>query len=235
MLALLPSVSDAILVSHRFFTRWFSVIFLHFFFSVCFSAILTFSSTSNGRVLLIYSFVWIIFFPLHVFYIFYGYQAVPAAVIFGSHIVHLRQMALLNAFKQLIIRLKTKKKSEKYLTNNFDHSHFLPRYLLFNRRLAKLASDIKQYSEYWSIPLSGYFSGFLAMQCYLAYIVFFIPLSNTFSQLFFVYSLLTLETLQWALIFQCAKVAKTNNRLEKINYCFYLTSFFSTIQIKMLK
>ncbi len=168
---------------------------------------------------------WFVVFPLHIFYNFYGYMAVPAAVILGSKFVHLRQLALLNSFKKQVKKSQKKKGSKKYLLKTVDHTCFLSRYLFLNRRLSELAADIQQFSSYWTTALSVYFTGFLAMQCYLAYIVFFIPSLTSFSHFFFTYGFLVMETLQWALIFQCAKVAKTNDRLEKINFRFYLANF----------
>lgn len=90
-------------------------------------------------------------------------------------------------------------------------------YLLINQAIISLAVDIERYSALWTLSLTVYLSGFICLQCYVVYIVFFIRSVSLASKFLFLYGLIEIEAFQFLLIHICAKVAKTNGAIEKVN------------------
>lgn len=161
--------------------------------------------------------LWLVVFPLHIFYLFYGFFAVPSAVILATEIISLRQRYLLRKFASLCCL----KQQKSFAIQKFSWA----RYLGLQRQLASLAVDIERCSDFWTANLSAYFFGFLLIQAYQAYTVLFSADLPPVSQIFFTYILIATETFQYLLIHQCAKVASGNGRLERVNARFYSLHF----------
>ena len=90
-------------------------------------------------------------------------------------------------------------------------------YLLVNGSIMGLMSDIERYSDLWRISLTVYFSSFISLQCYVAYIAFFMQTAYIASKFLFFFGLLELEIFQFFLIHICAKVASTSSAIEREN------------------
>ncbi len=143
----------------------------------------------------------------------------PAFVIFASQIVNIRQKELFNQLTRINNQLQTNNQILKSQSQTFS---FLKNYLHINRFLAVLMTDIENCANYYSSVLSVYFVGFITIQCYLAYIVFFVPNLIFLVKLFVFYSLVLVETFQFALIQSLCKLTTCNGKLEKANAKFYL-------------
>ena len=112
--------------------------------------------------------------------------------------------------------------NNQILKSQFQTFSFLKNYLQINRFLAALMTDIENCASYYSAVLSVYFVGFITIQCYLAYIVFFVPNLIFLVKLFVFYSLVLIEFFQLLLIQKFSKLTECNSKLEKANAKFYL-------------
>lgn len=155
-------------------------------------------------------FFYFILLPLHIFYLCFGFFAVPIAVILATQIIHIRQKDILKRFHSL----NNKKKFKITYWNLF---------LSLNRCSSNLVVDIDKCSNYWKTPLSGYFLGFLAINCYLVYILLFIPQLPLVAKSFFTFAFFFTEIFQYFLIHQCSKVAKESRQIEKVcfSFCYF--------------
>ncbi len=148
-----------------------------------------------------------------------GLFGVPAFVIITSRIVNIRQKALLDYLSQLHDHLQASDQSFKTQTQALP---YWSRFLQVNRLLVNLMSDIERCATYWSFPLTVYFIGFITIQCYFAYIVFFVPNSYLLVNLFFIYCIILIETFQFMLVNTLAKLTRCNGQFEKAIAKFYL-------------
>lgn len=212
------SVSISIFSAHRRIQRCTAAILAVF---------ILFTLTFNYIYVLLVNRVWafslrdglllLLLYPLHFLYSVHGLFAVPSFVIMASQFVHVRQRYILQKMERLNRRLlMLNRKNPKCLTHQF---------LQLNGSLARLCAFTARCSAYWSPPLSAYFLGFTAIQCYMTYIVFFLPALPLVARSLFLYSLLEVEAAQFALVHQCAKVASNGTRLEKACGRFYLNLF----------
>lgn len=140
-------------------------------------------------------------------------------VIISSQIVNIRQKKLLNSLTYLNDYLQTNNQQFK---SQFQALSLWNDYLRVNRLLISLSTDIEQCASYFSCPITVYFMGFITLQCYLAYIVFFVSNLNLFVNLFFLYCLTLVETCQFILNHSLSKLTQCNGKLEKANEKFYL-------------
>ncbi len=222
---LTPSVSLVILKCYHSFYRWLSrfllLTLLHLllfsYFNVLFvNALFEWTSLKNFIL-------WLLIYPLHLLYIFFGFLSPASFTLMTTQFAHIRQRALLKRFESLNNLIE--KKKNKSTSSILD----------LNKNLAYLATDIWRFSSFWAGPLSTHFASFIAIQCYLGYVAFFVRELSVFFKVLFVYGLLLVETFHWALIHQCAKVATGNRCLKKANAHFYKLVFLSSQQIGHLK
>ncbi len=171
--------------------------------------------------------------PLHVLYMIYGVVAVPLFTILVTQLLNIRQKALLAQFNALCERstLKRSKESKKESKTGepsqlANLANLTRQYYLLNEQLNSLCADICAISVYWARPLTMNTVGFVAIQCYMAYIVFFKPGDTPlFATAFFSLDLAQVELVQFVLIGQCAKVATRSGRLEAANRRFFKAAF----------
>ncbi len=148
-----------------------------------------------------------------------GLFGVPAFVIITCRIVNIRQQALLKYLTQLHDHLKANNQSFRTQSQAFSFWNDL---LQVNRLLATLCADIDRCSNYWSLPLTVYFIGFIMIQCYMSYLSFFVPNLLFFVKLFCIYVLVLINTFQFTLVHTLSKLTQCNGKLEKANTQFYL-------------
>ncbi len=147
----------------------------------------------------------------------------------ATQFAHIRQRALLKRFTFLNNQIIKQKSKRNLITLHFICKN---RFLELNKNLAYLAKNFKQFSAFWVVPLSTHFAALIAVQCYLAYISFFVTRLFVFLRILLIYGLFLAEALQWALIHRCAKVATENRRLEKVNARFYSLLFINSKENK---
>ncbi len=175
--------------------------------------------------------IFLFLFPLHTLYVIYGVVAVPAFTVLVTQLINIRQKALLAEFNALSERFKqlnglTKKCNKTGEFSQLFLVNLKRQYYLLNEQLNSLCVDIWSISRYWSRPLTANTAGFVAIQCYMAYIVFFKPGDTPlFATAFFSLDLALMELVQFVLIGQCAKVAAISGRLEAANRRFFKAAF----------
>lgn len=164
--------------------------------------------------------LWVVVLPTLFAYDIYGFFGMATFVYVASQLVAIRQRALLESLKTLNKNLIFSKQNLNRLFSSTWRD-----YLAANHSLADLCSDIDRFSAYWGAPLTVYFVGFITIQCYFAYILFFVKDVDLLNRIFFLYVLLQVELFQFVLISELAKVAKLSGRLEKACLGFYLAAF----------
>lgn len=215
----------------------FSLIFTFLFAMSFFYVNIFFISPFNYKVSVNNFLLWFVALPSNAIYLNYGVCffyfllfvkklvfllglfGAPAFVIIASQMINIRQKELLNQLTQLHDHLQTNNQKLKFKSQKFSLWRI---FLSVNRSLIKLSSDTDKCSSYFSAPLSAYFVGFITIQCYVAYIVFFAPSSYLLVKLFFFYCLLMVESSQFMLVKTLSKLTTCNNKLEKANAKFYL-------------
>ncbi len=121
----------------------------------------------------------------------------PAFFIISSQIVNIRQKELLNQLTKLNNQLKTNNQKLKTQVQMF---YFWKNFIQINRHLVKLMIDIEKRANYFSSSLTFYFVGFIIIQCYVLYIVFFVQNLHVYLKLFLFYGLLLIEMFQFMLV-----------------------------------
>ncbi len=133
--------------------------------------------------------------------------------------MNIRQKVLLDYLAQLHGHLQANDQSFKTQTQALP---YWSRFLQVNRLLVNLMSDIERCATYWSFPLTVYFIGFITIQCYFAYIVFFVPNSYLLVNLFFIYCIFLIESFQFMLVNTLSQLTRCNGQFEKEIAKFYL-------------
>lgn len=164
--------------------------------------------------------IWLLLSPAIAFYILYALYGIIAFVIATSKYAHIRQKAVIGKLSRLNRRLgfglEERPKTAKSLRR------FWRQFISLNRTVIGLCSDIEAFSRYWRHFLTILFGTFITMQCYLAYIVFFIP-SLTFVQKYiFIYVIVEVDFILFFFIHYCAKLVKANGRIEGESRQFYV-------------
>lgn len=131
--------------------------------------------------------------------------------------MNIRQKALLDYLAQLHGHLQANDQSFKTQTQALP---YWSRFLQVNRLLVNLMSDIERCATYWSFPLTVYFIGFITIQCYFAYIVFFVPNSYLLVNLFFIYCIFLIESFQFMLVNTLSQLTRCNGQFEKKSQSF---------------
>ena len=98
-------------------------------------------------------------------------------------------------------------------------------YIAVNQAVNDLCSDIGNWSTFWSASLTIFFIGFITLQCYLFYIVTFVPTLPFIWRSYFITALFNVTVFQFSIIQMCSSVAKCNSAIEKANQKFYLAFF----------
>lgn len=145
--------------------------------------------------------------------------------------LHIRQRAQLDRFKSVESRLNKNQDEFKPLSK-WELDTCWRQYILTNQAIISLSVDIQRYSAMWTLSLTVYLSGFICLQCYLIYIVFFMQNVTFASKFLFFYGLVEIEVFQFLLIHICAKVAKANSAIEKVNQrlCFRFSRLYGLNQ-----
>lgn len=149
-------------------------------------------------------------------------------VVLGCHFLTIRQQYLLEKLTKLNDKI-SKNFQRKFKVEKLAYLQLIvwKQFTSLNKNLANLCVDVKLYSDFWKVPISVYFAGYITLQCYLAYITFFMNTLPFLEQLFFAYALLVVELLLYTLLYMCARVAKINGKLERANRKFYLNFSYS--------
>ncbi len=224
LIELSPAVSAAIIAAHSRFQKWSTIIvtclysFVLVFFYIHIFAV-------NGRIFTDWTLkdllLWAIVLPTLFAYDIYGFFGIATFVLLATQLVAIRQQALLGDLKQILLSRKIQRSKKRTQKSGQQLLRF-QQYLAINRSVALLAKFTKQCSSFWSTPLTVYFVGFITIQCYFAFILFFVPNIDLLNRAFFLYVLLTVEAFQFVLITEFAKLSTLNGRLEKANADFYV-------------
>lgn len=142
----------------------------------------------------------------------------PTFVIMSTQFFIIRQKDHLKKLK----RINQKQIKQKFHQSRKKFTSVWKAYFATNQSITHLCENIKKSSDAWTAPFSAYFAGLISLQCYLMYILLFIPGLPFFSQFIFGYGFLVLLLSQFLLISQCAKVAKNGKQIESANLAFYM-------------
>ena len=137
-----------------------------------------------------------------------------------SKFIHLRQK---NLFKRLTTLKKQLFKKGSNITSD-ELTLTWQKFLVINQNIIYLSSDIKQYTCYWTMPLTIFFFDFFAVQSYIFYILVFTPFS-LFARMFFFAGLTNNVLFLYFLLYQFSRVAKCNVHLENANFKFFMCFF----------
>ena len=222
------SVSANILTTHRrlhrllfqtIFIIWAIALSFCYVYGIALNGAYQLTASSPGDAL----FLLLLLCPLLVAYLFYGLFGVSLFVVMASAFLHIRQRHLLTRLQTLERTfLDQQKGAKKQLLPLRPAAWKLKRcwlqYLSVNgSAIRSLMADIERYSQLWATTLTVYLSGFISLQCYAVYIVFFMRDVPFISKFLFFYGLLEVEVAQFALVHQCAKVARANGAIERVN------------------
>ncbi|KAH9390524.1 hypothetical protein TYRP_022939 [Tyrophagus putrescentiae] len=103
------------------------------------------------RVSLRDALLWVVFFPLHVFYVFYGYCWNFATAILTIQLVTIGQQFLRKQMNQLNEFLLGSRKQRK---NNAPLGRLWQQFTSLNQSVIELAVDISHWSAFWSPSLT---------------------------------------------------------------------------------
>ena len=188
--------------------------------------------------------LWMIFFPLNLFYMFYGrwirlikktlkniflilgYFWIFTGAILTVQILHICQQFQLKQLNQLNEQfLSSRSSSSKQKSKNIFFGRLWRQFISVNRSVIELAVDISHRSAFWSPSLTIYFFGFITFQCYLLYIVAFVPTLTFFWRSYFTLALVNWTVFQIYVIQVCSVVVRCNGAIERANRKFYLEFF----------
>lgn len=145
----------------------------------------------------------------------------PTFVILAVRLLTIRQQTLL---KQLFSLLRQPEKKNSMKKSKFLILRFC-KFLQLNQELNNLCSDIHSTAIFWSTPLTVFFCGFITMQSYVAYIVFFEPRLHPLNRAYFIGILFTLGLFLYLPIGVCSRLAAGNSAIERASSRFYCRYF----------
>ena len=102
-------------------------------------------------------------------------------------------------------------------------------YIAVNQSVNGLCIDIGHWSTFWSASLTVLFTGFITLQCYLFYIVTFVPTLPFIWRSYFISALFNWTMFQVSIIKMCSNVVKCNSAIERANRKFYLAFFCASV------
>ncbi len=155
--------------------------------------------------------------PLHVGYLFYGLFGVSVFVVMASAFLHIRQQHQLKRLQTIEHLLKQHQQNGAKLSPVLGLGKCWLQYLSVNRSIVGLMQSIEKYSDLWRFSLTVYLGGFITLQCYAVYIVFFMRAVSVASKFLFFYGLVEVAVFQCLLIHLCAKLASTSSAIEREN------------------
>lgn len=157
-----------------------------------------------------------------------GLFCVPIFILMASQCLAIRQKAAIEQLNIIIteMEMQTNQRRGRGINSQLT-SLFFSQFLHTEQSTLSLCSDIGRVSNCWSWSLTAFFAGFIAIQCYTAYVAFLVKKLPLFGRVFMLYGLLEMQLVQFALLHQCAKVATNGDRMERLNRRLYQTLFLS--------
>ncbi|KAH9397261.1 hypothetical protein TYRP_003571 [Tyrophagus putrescentiae] len=193
------SVSAAILKFHHRLHRWLFQAVLYIWLATiifCYAhGILinqAYQVTSPGDALFL-----LFLCPLHFLYMFYGIYGVSVFVVMACTFLNIRQRHQLTRLQAIEGALTQHLNGGLKSLSTLGLKKCWLQYLSVNGSIISLMSDIERYSDLWRISLTVYFSSFISLQCYVAYIAFFMQTAYIASKFLFIFGLLELEIFQF--------------------------------------
>ncbi len=153
----------------------------------------------------------------------------PIFILMASQCLAIRQKTAIEQLNIILTEVEMQKNQQRGINSRLT-SLFFSQFLHTKRQsTVGLCSDIGRVSNCWSWSLTAFFAGFIAIQCYTAYVAFLVKKLPVFGRVFMLYGLLEMQLVQFALLHQCAKVATNGDRMERLNRRLYQTLFLSRI------
>ncbi len=122
-----------------------------------------------------------------------GIYGVTVFVVMACTFLNIRQRHQLNRLQTIESALTQHLNGGSKSSSTLGLKKCWLQYLLVNGSIMGLMSDIERYSNLWRISLTVYFSSFISLQCYVAYIAFFMKTAYIASKFLFFFGLLELE------------------------------------------
>lgn len=159
---------------------------------------------------------WLFVYPSTIFYIIYSVFSIIIFIIKTSKFANIRQVALLGKLNDLNLQLeKVDKLSPIKREKNWK------KYLAINGEIISLCAEIELFSRFWTPFLTIYFGEQITLQAYFFYICFFVSGLPFLQKFIFLYAVIEINVTLFVVIDFCAKVVKTNRKIEQANGIFY--------------
>jgi len=150
---------------------------------------------------------------------FSGVFVIPFFIILSSAYIRIQQRSVYQ--KLLNLNQKLLRKSLKPLKKQpLDSKMHYRLFLLTNLRILTISRDQNAYGHFWSDNLSLIFACYIILQCYTAYMFFFLQTNIWFGVLYIAMAF-QLTCIEFVLINQCTQVVKWNARLLAQNRAFF--------------